>query len=1149
VTDGTLPPGSLDPSVTTERTGAIFTDNTGGVNVANTGFIGGDVVITSAAVPPYLIEPFPAAPVLDPLRLSWLLEQPSRLLDARSQVVPFAGRSRELEDLASWRDAAGGILSVRLLHGPGGQGKTRLAARFAELSAKAGWQVSVARQTGDLTNPADDLTGRHLPDAARGLLLVVDYADRWSHTELLRLFADPLLRLGAPVRVLLLGRSVQWWPAMRGELAEVHARTDDQLLRHLADTVQARGEVFNAARDRFAQLLRVERPERITPPGPLSEASYGLVLTVHMAALVSVDAAHHGNQPPTGPQDLSAYLLDRERMNWRRLYGSRVSGEEFATAPSVMARAVFTAVLTGPMRHTMGTATLGKLELEHPQQVLTDHRVCYPPSDRATVLEPLYPDRLAEDFLALLLPGHDVSGYDPDPWAADTPARLLARNPDRQLPVYTPRTITFLAAAAGPDRWNHLAAYLNTILHADPALAIAAGSAALAAVAEIPAIDMAVLEAIDAQLPEHRQIDLDPGIAALTQRIAEHHLAFAVTDDQRAWLHGWLGGRLSNAGRREEALAATRAAVEIRRRMAAGVGDQDLGLAEALVNFGIMLAEAGRRPEAEAAAEEAVKIFRHLATADPADHEPGLATSLINYGRTLAGQGRHEEALAATDEAVEIYRRLAAADPADHEPGLAGSLINLGGTLAGLGRHEEALAATGEAVEIYRRLAAADPGAFEPGLAMSLNNHGNWLAKLGRHAEAVAVTQAAADICRHLAAANPGAFEPSLAMALTSVGNWLARQGRYEEALTPGAEAVEIYRRLAATSTLAFEPDLAMSLNNLGNRLAALGRYQEATSAASEAADIYRRLAASSPLAFEADLAMSLNNLGKQLSALGRLTEALAATQAATEIRRRLAAANPGARNPDLASALSNLSEVLAKLGRREEALAAEREAAEILLPLAAATPDAYDQELARALGNLGSWLSGSGHWQEGLTASQSSVQILRRLAQANPTAHEHDLAMSLNNLGNRFAELGRIKDALDATEEAVQIRRRLAQANPGSYEPDLAMSLSNLGNWLSKSGRHQEALAATEEAVTIRAGLAVMDPGAYRLALARGLRIFASVRVAGGLELPQALSAAQLSVTIFDQLAQRLPGAFAAELRATSDMLAEIIDQLGRAK
>ena len=94
--------------------------------------------------PAYQIEAFPlTVPAPDP---AWLLEQPSRLLDARSQVVDFTGRAQELQDLLEWRDAPRAALSVRLLHGPGGQGKTRLATQFAQLSGRADWTVLQARR-------------------------------------------------------------------------------------------------------------------------------------------------------------------------------------------------------------------------------------------------------------------------------------------------------------------------------------------------------------------------------------------------------------------------------------------------------------------------------------------------------------------------------------------------------------------------------------------------------------------------------------------------------------------------------------------------------------------------------------------------------------------------------------------------------------------------------------------------------------------------------------------------------------------------------------------------------------------------------------------------------------------------------------------
>jgi hypothetical protein len=90
----------------------------------------------------FSLEPFPLTRPRPDRR--WLLEQPSRLLDARSQVVPFRGREPELEALREWRDRPGAVAAM-LLHAPGGQGKTRLAAQFAADCAASGWQVLQAR--------------------------------------------------------------------------------------------------------------------------------------------------------------------------------------------------------------------------------------------------------------------------------------------------------------------------------------------------------------------------------------------------------------------------------------------------------------------------------------------------------------------------------------------------------------------------------------------------------------------------------------------------------------------------------------------------------------------------------------------------------------------------------------------------------------------------------------------------------------------------------------------------------------------------------------------------------------------------------------------------------------------------------------------
>ncbi len=241
------------------------------------------------------------------------------------------------------------------------------------------------------------------------------------------------------------------------------------------------------------------------------------------------------------------------------------------------------------------------------------------------------------------------------------------------------------------------------------------------------------------------------------------------------------------------------------------------GLASALNNLSLRLAEADRRDKGLAAIEEAVKMLRRLAAAHPAAHEPYLANTLNTLSSRLAEAGRLDEGLAACEEAVKVRRRLAAAHPTAYEPGLASALNNLSLRLAEAGRRDEGLAAIEEAVEMYRRLAAAHPTAYEPDLADALDNLAAQLADAGRRDEGLAAIEEAVKVRRRLAAAHPTAYEPGLASALDDLSARLAEadQHRQEEGLAAINEAVKIHRRLAVGYPAVSEPPLAMAEDNL----------------------------------------------------------------------------------------------------------------------------------------------------------------------------------------------------------------------------------------------------------------------------------------------------------------------------------------------
>jgi hypothetical protein len=293
-----------------------------------------------------------------------------------------------------------------------------------------------------------------------------------------------VLRGHGPVRVLLLARPAGlWWTALRHELENADAAADEMPLAPLAPTREDRVAVFGAARDRFAELLGVDDPGDIAPPVNLDDGDYARVLTVHMAALVAVDAAGGGRRAPADAVGLSIYLLDREHAYWLALHTHRPGH----TWPLVMSRAVFLATLTRPLPRERAVGVLRHVELassaETCGQIIDDHAACYPPADTDTVFEPLYPDRLGEDFLALQLPGHTVASYTPDGWTTNALSRMLAAAEGQgteAAPQHIRNAVTVLIEAA--RRWPHLAAgHLYPLLRTRPDLAIAAGGAALTA--------------------------------------------------------------------------------------------------------------------------------------------------------------------------------------------------------------------------------------------------------------------------------------------------------------------------------------------------------------------------------------------------------------------------------------------------------------------------------------------------------------------------------------------------------------------------------------------------------------------------------------------------------------------------------------------
>ena len=908
---------------------------------------------------------------------------PTELLQAKYEVVDYLDTTGMKADFAAWCADQSRPTAARLLHGPGGVGKTRLVIELARILRRDGWMAGLLELPHDQAEPIlrqrwqalDQLIAR---GDDKGLFIAIDYAE--GRQQEVRALAERLYRRpeadARPVRVVLLARTAgEWWATLHAETPEVQ-----RLFRQVGDYVPVIGlpdisagrqriELFRQSLAAFQAPLEAQgyrapagNPTIETFSAIENRPAYARPLAVQMQALLWLASA----APEAGGvsvDELLNRILGLERDHWKKLLGALNENQVRDMARAV---AQVTAVQGTPSR----PATERLLMADGFYQGQRTARVQADPVIRCVSrvyggvnggVAHLEPDLIGEHHVALVGDVDLIEGC----------LRWIESEPPEAQEKLRRNLLTVLQRSAAEEHGAQATANVRELLDHLISEHIKSLAGDMIAVAiEIPG---KLIELLDQQVSK---LDED-ALAAIDATLPRQSLTLMQLSLRVAELRAHMARNLSAA-----ADAAADFPPEVREDLLSHLAARNHVL-------GSRFADLGRQGEALAATQKAVDLRRRLAQTRSDDILPDLARSLNNLGNNLSRLGRHEEALAATQDAVDLRRRLAQTRSDDILPDLAGSLRNLGNRFSDLGRPKKALEVSQEAVDIYRCLAQKQPDVFLPDLAMSLQNLGATLSDLGRHEEALAVSQEAVDIRKRLAQTQPDAFLPDLARSLGGLGTMFSQLGRHEEALAASQEAVDIRRRLAQTQPDAFLPDLAMSLENLGPTLADLGRHEEALAASQEAVDIRKRLAQTQPDAFLPDLAMSLERLGATLSHLDRHEEALRVCQEAVDIYRHLA------RLPDLAGSLSILGAMLSILGRHEEALTASEEAVEIRRLLAQTRPDAFLPHLAISLGVLGVALAAGGRHRNAAAATREGLMTIASFAGSHLQAFG-DLTLTL---------------------------------------------------------------------------------------------------------------------------------------------------------
>ncbi|MGW6494285.1 tetratricopeptide repeat protein [Nonomuraea angiospora] len=589
------------------------------------------------------------------------------LLMARHAVVPFLGRDEQLADLRAWA-AEPAALSIAVLTGRSGTGKTRLAGELCAELAEAGWDTGFL----PLDSAGGPLTSRAL-EALRPTLLVVDHPDPSPPLvgELVRRLAKH--GRNPRVRLLLLARELgeaDWW-------RRLDTAAGGWLRRLTSTTVQLNAHPLTLAErtDHALAAMKAFAPSRAALPAPprLDDPEYGLPLHVHLAALLRLcdderPAPALDGEPPAHARDadlrtqpmrphgggLLHRFLARESDQWARVWPAEHERLDDVTARQAVAVLALTAptpaelpgLLTAVPGLRGGTGLHG-----HTANAARWLATVFPSGE-------LGPDLVAEELLAetegldeLVLALHDHEGR--------TVHHLVHLLHVLRLSADRARVGSALRSLVGAR-----IGAMVTEAAANPATRL--GDLLNAALTLFPA-DRDLAEAASGLLGSGRGAAL--GLRALHVTLGElavrHRRAVG---DRIALAAGltWLSGRLVAVGRAGEAVVAAAEAVEI--YAAAPPYEAAAGRAEALFSLGACLLLAGEAGSALKPAREAATRFRILAEED-AGYAAEAARAHHNVACALLELGRLEEAVAAFEaaggdpDAVTHLAALASAPP------------------------------------------------------------------------------------------------------------------------------------------------------------------------------------------------------------------------------------------------------------------------------------------------------------------------------------------------------------------------------------------------------------------------------------------------------------------------------------------------------
>jgi glycosyltransferase involved in cell wall biosynthesis len=747
----------------------------------------------------------------------------SQLLRAEEALVPFdPARQPFLNKQIEWAEKDKAVLSVRLLVGEGGCGKTRLALQMCQDLTAQGWLAGLL--PGQTSQSMQTLALRLLAKANTNqpVLVVVDYAEtrQAAVLDLLTYLQNPHLVSAdhAPIRVLLLARSGgEWWmqfPNQRQACESLLlAATGPYTLPQLHMTLAEREHAYIEAKSHFANRLQLSD----TPLVPDLQADhFANPLPLQMAALLVL----HGQTHDT-TSALTRALVAHEKRYWTQATAHIPLAIQHPQAASVLMTLV---TLAGQVNSTRDISPTWEA-CAYPKELLRPLWAVLQPLYSGTQgLQGLRPDLLGEALVTQTLLGQDGESVlsalfesKQNEWSNHALA-VLAR---------ILRTRDDIAQVVQKPLQSHLPHLCNGLC--DTLIAT-----------HCPPLSTLAIDSFNALTPARKQ----QVAGVLESRFEEDILPI------NAWA---LAVRTHQLQQAQEKLNKERKLSE----------KATLALAGAFFRHALAQYRIGNTAQAITSGKPGLALNRQLHEKAPnnLNYKSNLAGSLANLSSFLSIGGQNDQALVLSGEALAHLEDLAIQESALFTPDWALGLNNHANRLAAAGQHDQALALSEKALNLRKALAEEHQGRFTPAWATSLNNHANRLAAAGQHDQALALSEQALKLHKELAEEHPARFTPEWATSLNNHANRLAAAGWHDQALALSEQALKLNDELTKQQPARFTRDWAISLNTHAYLYANLGDIEKAIVMTTQCVDLQARLAEQSLASNQTDWIKSSCNL------------------------------------------------------------------------------------------------------------------------------------------------------------------------------------------------------------------------------------------------------------------------------------------------